>query len=128
MVGGGGAGVLLAQGALVGWLTPLGTPGPAAPLAHGAAVPMAPPGLADDDVVIMAGVSPTASGSRSAGCGRAVVVVDEDDDFGCEAVWTVAWIFFAFGSGAKEKREPKGKCWTTGNLERTSALYIFIMP
>ena len=34
----------------------------------------------------------------------------------------------ASGSWAKEKREPKGKCWTTGNLERTSALYIFIMP
>lgn len=76
----------------------------------------------------------SASGSRSAGWGRAVVGVVADDeeveeeDFGCDAVWTVAWIFFAFGSGAKEKREPKGKCWTTGNLERTSALYILIMP
>ena len=34
----------------------------------------------------------------------------------------------AFGSRSKLNSEPKGKCWTTGNLERTSALYIFIMP
>lgn len=72
----------------------------------------------------------SASGSRNGGWGRAVGAVLEgvEDAFGCEAVCTVAWIFFALGSGEKEKREPKGKCWTTGYLERTSALYIFIMP
>lgn len=32
------------------------------------------------------------------------------------------------GSRSQRKREPIGKCCTTGNLERTSALYIFIMP
>jgi len=34
----------------------------------------------------------------------------------------------ALGSRSQLKREPKRKCWTTGNLERTSALYILIMP
>jgi hypothetical protein len=34
----------------------------------------------------------------------------------------------AFGSAEKENSEPKGKCWTTGNFERTSALYILIIP
>ena len=34
----------------------------------------------------------------------------------------------ALGSRSQLKREPKGKCCTTGNLERTSALYILIMP
>lgn len=34
----------------------------------------------------------------------------------------------ALGSWSQLKREPKRKCWTTGNLERTSALYILIMP
>ena len=32
------------------------------------------------------------------------------------------------GSRSQLKSEPKRKCWTTGNLERTSALYILIMP
>jgi hypothetical protein len=47
---------------------------------------------------------------------------------GCEAVCTLAAMAGADGSGVQAKRDPKGKCWTTGNLERTSALYIFIMP
>lgn len=34
----------------------------------------------------------------------------------------------ALGSHSKLNREPKGKCWTTGNFDRTSALYIFTMP
>ena len=34
----------------------------------------------------------------------------------------------AVESGSQLKRLPKRKCWTTGNLERTSALYILIMP
>ncbi len=34
----------------------------------------------------------------------------------------------ALGFLSQLKREPKRKCWTTGNLERTSALYILIMP
>ena len=48
--------------------------------------------------------------------------------------WLDVWIegfggaVVALESGSKLKREPKGKCWTTGNLERTSAEYIFIMP
>lgn len=32
------------------------------------------------------------------------------------------------GSCCQRNKEPKGKCWTTGNLDRTSALYILIMP
>lgn len=46
--------------------------------------------------------------------------------------WLEVWMEdgggMAFGSWSQLKREPKRKCWTTGNLERTSALYIFIMP
>lgn len=34
----------------------------------------------------------------------------------------------ALGSCSQEKREPKWKCCTTGNLERTSALNILIIP
>ena len=42
--------------------------------------------------------------------------------------WTEAGGGVAFGSCSQLKREPKGKCWTTGNLERTSALYILSIP
>ncbi len=42
----------------------------------------------------------------------------------CAEVWGGG----AVGSWDQGKREPKWKCWTTGNLERTSAEYIFIMP
>lgn len=34
----------------------------------------------------------------------------------------------AFGSWSQRKRDPNGKCCTTGNFESTSALYILIMP
>jgi len=34
----------------------------------------------------------------------------------------------AFGSCSQLKREPKGKCCTTGNFDKTSALYILIIP
>lgn len=46
--------------------------------------------------------------------------------------WSVKCIEFsgvvASGSFSQEKREPNWKCCTTGNLERTSALNILIMP
>lgn len=34
----------------------------------------------------------------------------------------------ASGSCSQEKREPKWKCCTTGNFERTSAFNILIIP
>ena len=34
----------------------------------------------------------------------------------------------ASGLRSKEKSEPNGKCCTTGNLDKTSASYIFSMP
>lgn len=34
----------------------------------------------------------------------------------------------ALGSVSHEKRDPKGKCCTTGNFDRTSALNILTMP
>lgn len=34
----------------------------------------------------------------------------------------------ASGSFSHEKSDPKGKCWTTGNFDKTSALNILIMP
>lgn len=42
--------------------------------------------------------------------------------------WTDVGGGLASGSWSQLKREPKRKCWTTGNLERTSASYILIMP
>lgn len=60
---------------------------------------------------------------------RAVGAEDEGvTALGCEEVCTLAWMAGAEGSGVQAKSEPKGKCWTTGNLERTSALYILIIP
>jgi hypothetical protein len=53
---------------------------------------------------------------------------DREEDLGWLEVWTLARICWAAGSFSHAKREPKGKCWTTGNLERTSTLYILIMP
>jgi len=98
--GGGGAGVLLAQGALVGWFGPLGTPASAPlavvqgaavaagmpplglvipALAHGAAVPTVPPGM----LLIGMPVAGSAIGSLNAGCGLAVgAVLDGVLDFG----------------------------------------------
>jgi hypothetical protein len=53
----GGAGVLDAQGAFVGWSGPLGTAGPV--VAHGAAVPGIPPGI-----LVLGVADGSASGSR----------------------------------------------------------------
>lgn len=44
------------------------------------------------------------------------------------ATCTEGAVAVALGSRSQLKREPKGKCCTTGNLERTSAMYIFSMP
>lgn len=49
-------------------------------------------------------------------------------DDGWLDVCTVAVAAAAFGSCSKLNKDPKLKCWTTGNLESTSALYILIMP
>jgi hypothetical protein len=49
-------------------------------------------------------------------------------DCGCDVVCTEVVGAGALGLRSQRKREPKGKCCTTGNLERTSALYILIMP
>jgi hypothetical protein len=38
------------------------------------------------------------------------------------------WAAGAVGSRSHLKRPPKWKCWTTGNFERTSTLYILIIP
>ncbi len=66
-----------------------------------------------------------------------VVIAADDDGDGFDVElrengWLEAWTEDgaggAVGSVSQLKREPKGKCWTTGNLERTSALYILIMP
>jgi hypothetical protein len=71
-------------------------------------------------------------GSRNAAGGPVCRAVGAELDgvtaFGCDEVCTLAWILGALGSGVQLNREPKGKCWTTGNLDNTSALYILIMP
>lgn len=43
-------------------------------------------------------------------------------------VWTDVDGLAALGSVSHLKRDPNRKCWTTGNLDKTSALYILIMP
>lgn len=48
--------------------------------------------------------------------------------WGPEDVCTVEGGGMAFGSRSQLNREPNGKCCTTGNFERTSALYILIIP
>jgi hypothetical protein len=54
---------------------------------------------------------------------------DIDDEAICWfAICTDGWGVGASGSWSQENREPNRKCWTTGNLERTSALNILIIP
>lgn len=138
--GGGGGGRALAQGALVGAIEPggrrevsgrvAGAPDDSIglPVAHGAAVgPMGGARVLDPDVVQGALVPAPA-------LGRAL----EDDGgpasgttgrpCGPDVVWTVVVGIAAFGSRSKLKRDPKGKCCTTGNFDKTSALYILIIP
>lgn len=43
-------------------------------------------------------------------------------------VWTDFAGVIALGSVSHLKSDPNWKCWTTGNLDKTSALYILIMP
>lgn len=59
------------------------------------------------------------------GCGGAGAV-----DVAVAVVVLLLWAggAAALGSASHENREPNGKCCTTGNLDRTSALYILIMP
>ena len=47
---------------------------------------------------------------------------------GPDVAWTVVGGMTALGSRSKLKRDPNGKCCTTGNFDRTSALYILIIP
>jgi hypothetical protein len=130
--------VLDAHGARVGWFGPAGTLDPDA-FAHGAAVMGMPLPAArgsrrggcesrDGGALILG----SAKGSRNPGCVPVRRAVGAEFDgvtaLGCEEVCTLAWILGALGSAVQLKSEPKGKCWTTGNLESTSALYILIMP
>ena len=126
VVAAGGSGVDDFHGARVGWLGPVGTDADAGSRegirddAHGAAVPP------------VAGIAPlpaantpgSAMGSRNGGCGRDVGPFD----LGWLAVCTLAWICWAVGSRSQANNEPNGKCCTTGNLESTSAWYIFSIP
>jgi hypothetical protein len=100
---------------------------PVRAVAHGAAVmgiPVGPPAAIGSRGAWVG----AARGSRSAGWRDVGAEVDREEDLGWLEVWTLARICWAAGSFSHAKREPKGKCWTTGNLERTSTLYILIMP
>lgn len=48
--------------------------------------------------------------------------------WGPDVAWTVVGGATALGSLSQLNRDPKGKCCTTGNLDKTSALYIFTIP
>ena len=121
-----------AQGALVGAIGPggnldvserdvrddggfLGVAFALSAVAHGAAVPVAGVVVAFAQGALV----PDSAAGPGGAWGRACVVWA----WGC---WF--WGGMAFGSGSKLNNEPKGKCCTTGNLERTSALYILSMP
>lgn len=105
--GAGGPSLLAAaQGAAVG---AIGALVPAPEVAHGAFVPLSALGRAPADD------GGPASGLTGRPCGP-------------EVVCTVDGGGRAYGSRSQLNSEPNGKCWTTGNLDRTSALYIFIMP
>lgn len=92
------------------------------PESHGAFVPAISPAIWDGRVVDV--------GTEEGGFGAEVSLAPWNE--GCEEGWEFVCVV-AIGIGAsglcvQENRDPKGKCWTTGNLERTSALYIFIIP
>jgi hypothetical protein len=101
---------------------PRGSDGVELPPAHGAleyGIPgpvAAPPGMP------VACAHGAAVPAPAGGCPPGTPVV------GWLARWTECTGAWAAGSLSHEKSEPKGKCWTTGNLESTSALNIFIMP
>jgi len=122
----GDSGVEDAHGARVGWFGPLGTAGPwprrgTRADTHGAAVPLAG-GI--PLLLLLVDIPGSASGSRSAG-----VCFDDDAlDLGWLDVCTLAWICLAAASFSQANIDPKGKCCTTGNLDSTSAWYIFSMP
>lgn len=130
-----------AQGAPVGAIGPggrrevLGRDGGAPddsvglPVAHGAAVSPIGGGARVLDPAVAQGAFVPAST-----LGRAV----EDDGgpasgttgrpCGPDVVWTVVGGMTALGSRPKLKRDPNGKCCTTGNFDKTSALYILTIP
>ena len=113
----------VAQGAAVP------TPGPGIVvglLAHGAAVPI--PGSG-----IIIGLLAHGAFFPSCGGGGARAEAFSSDGLGPSLtgwfdVCTEDGGGAALGSCSQLKREPKRKCWTTGNLERTSALYILTIP
>jgi len=85
-----------------------GTRDPAPAVAHGALVPASIVGRAVVDEAPPSGTAGRASGP----------------DVECTVVGGAR----ALGSRAQLNKEPKGKCCTTGYLDKTSALYIFTMP
>lgn len=108
--GAGGPSLLVAaQGAAVGPIGGARAPAPAPAVAHGAFVPLSIFGraVAED------------GGPESGITGRPC---------GPDVVCTVDGGATAYGSRSQLNKEPNGKCCTTGNLDKTSALYILIMP
>ena len=106
--------MLFARGAFVGGI-PVGRAAEGG-LDHGAVVDSIPPGAQDAFV-------------PSCGRGLAVGTFDAADWLiGWFAVWTESVAGAAFGSCSQLNNDPNGKCWTTGYLDRTSALYILIIP
>ena len=97
----------VAHGAAVGPIA--GTRDPVPAVTHGAFVPASTLGRAVEE-----GEAP-ASGTVGRACGP-------------DVAWAVLGGGIALGSRSKLNRDPKGKCCTTGNFDKTSALYILIMP
>ena len=132
---------LFAQGAA------LPTPGPGTAVglvAQGAAVPTSGPGIVLGLLAHGAAVPIPGSGTiigllahgafvPSCGGGGARAEAFSSDGLGPSLtgwfdVCTEDGGGAALGSCSQLRREPKRKCWTTGNLERTSALYILTIP
>lgn len=100
----------------------------------GAAIPGVPSAFAAHGATVAAaagaGRGAVAQGALVPASGACLVggVASFGRDWGPEAMCAEVGGGTVLGSRSQLKRDPKGKCCTTGNLESTSALYILIIP
>lgn len=97
--------------------------------AHGAAVgPIGGGALVAGPDVAQGALVPKSTFGRAVGPAELSLFGATGRPCGPEVECAVVGGDTALGSRSKLNSDPKGKCWTTGNFDRTSALYIFTMP
>lgn len=96
--------------------------------AHGAAVGPIGVALVAGPDVAQGALVPESTFGRAVGPAELSPIGATGRPCGPEVECAVVGGGTALGSRSKLNSDPKGKCWTTGNFERTSALYIFTMP